>query len=384
LAYKLDTLVVNRILDQMGRPLPELIRVGSLSEVCRSLGTQDTGPNIANIKAAFLQNASTFINARVRYKTRNGREKHTEIGYTRYSVVFTGERLPDGTQADAVHIILNPPYREFLNHVETRPLDYEYLKKLPPGPQRFYELLSFQIYGAIAGGRARAKLLYSEYCSHAPQVRYGTFDQAKKQMFKLHAPHRTSGYISKVDYQEIAGEDGNVDWEMFYTPGPKAYVEYQAFTNRQLPASLAGPSQLTRDKAAGQGIPVQATLGLYVFYIRDNIAAPATFFSSRKTRLHEEAQQVKNKERAREARLEIDYEAYCAAEVARFAEAMPAEEYKQLFDEQRRHTRTLFKSMTPEQLDDVTHRSIRGEIENKGLVPILSFKEFAKRQLAEA
>ena len=49
LAYKVDTLVINRLLDQLGRPLPELVRIGSLSEVCRSLGTQDTGPNIANL-----------------------------------------------------------------------------------------------------------------------------------------------------------------------------------------------------------------------------------------------------------------------------------------------------------------------------------------------
>ncbi len=240
LAYKVDTLVINRLLDQLGRPLPELVRIGSLSEVCRSLGTQDTGPNIANLKAAFLQNASAFIDAKIRYKTRTGREKWAEMGYTRYSVIFTGEALPDGTQADAVHIVLNPPYRELLNHVETRPLDYDYLKKLPPGPQRFYELLSFQIYGAIAGGRPRAKVLYSDYCKYAPQVRYGDFDHAKKQMYKLHVLHRESGYITKVDYQETTDPEGNADWEMFYTPGPKAFNEYHSFTNRH--AQQAGVS----------------------------------------------------------------------------------------------------------------------------------------------
>jgi hypothetical protein len=117
LAYKVDTLVINRILDQLGRPLPELVRIGSLSEVCRLLATQDTGPNIANLRAAFLQNASTFINAKLRYKTKSGRDKWAEVGYTRYSVVFTGEALPDRTQADAVYIVLNPPYRDLLNHV---------------------------------------------------------------------------------------------------------------------------------------------------------------------------------------------------------------------------------------------------------------------------
>ena len=243
----------------MGRPLPELVRIGSLSEVCRLLGTQDTGPNITNLKSAFLQNASTFINAKIRYKTKTGREKWTEMGYTRYSVVFTGEALPDGTQADAVHIVLNPPYRELLNHAETRPLDYDYLKTLPPGPQRFYELLSFQIYGAIAGARARAKLLYSDYCKYAPQVRYGDFDHVKKQMYKLHVTHRESGYITKVDYQGTTDQEGKADWEMFYTPGPKAFAEYEAFTNRQLPQLRTSEPLEARP---GQGRPVQASLAL--------------------------------------------------------------------------------------------------------------------------
>jgi hypothetical protein len=437
LAYKVDTLVINRLLDQLGRPLPELVRIGSLSDVCRSLGTQDTGPNIANLKSAFLQNASAFINAKLRYKTRTGRERWAEMGYTRYSVVFTGEALPDGNQADAVYIILNPPYRELLNHVETRPLDYDYLKKLPPGPQRFYELLSFQVYGAIAGARPRAKMLYSDYCKHAPQVRYGDFDHVKKQMYKLHVAHRESGYIIKVEYQQTTDLEGNADWEMFYTPGPKAFAEYLAFTKRQMPHSrvLEPPSA-----KAGQGRPVQGTLaltscdltllteltsrgiaeakardllahlktgqevmdqieyvdsliakdrrgklenppGLYVFYVRDNVAPPADFWSSRKAKLHEQAQQMKNAELARRAQLEIEYDDYRVGEVNRCsAEIMPQDEYKLLFDQQRRINRAAFRSMTDEQLNALTHQTVRAELEKSGRIELLSFEEFCRRQ----
>jgi hypothetical protein len=432
LAYKVDTLVINRILDQMGRPLPELVRIGSLSEVCRFLGTQDTGPNITNLKSAFLQNASTFINAKIRYKTKNGREKWTEMGYTRYSVVFTGEALPDGTQADAVHLVLNPPYRELLNHAETRPLDYDYLKKLPPGPQRFYELLSFQIYGAIAGARARAKMLYSDYCKYAPQVRYGDFNHVKKQMYKLHVTHRESGYITKIDYQSTIDQEGNPDWEMLYTPGPKAFAEYQAFTNRHLPQLRASELTLPKPK---QGRPIQATLaltclepnlfreltnrgiseakaselldglkpaqvvrdqleyvdslvakdkkgkienppGLYIYYIRDNIVPPSSFCSSRKSRLQDEAQQLKNTELARRARLEIAYDEYRNAEINRFAESLPADEYRQIFEASHRKNRSDFKLMTDQQMEDLTHGTVRAELERSGRVQLLSPEDF--------
>ena len=432
LAYKVDTLIINRILDQMGRPLPELVRIGSLSEVCRLLGTQDTGPNITNLKSAFLQNASTFINAKIRYKTKAGREKWAEMGYTRYSVVFTGEALPDGTQADAVHIVLNPPYRELLNHAETRPLDYDYLKKLPPGPQRFYELLSFQIYGAIAGARPRAKMLYSDYCKYAPQVRYGDFDHVKKQMYKLHVKHRESGYITKVDYQETFDLEGKADWEIFYTPGDKAFAEYQSFTNRLPQLRSSQPVE----ERTGQRKPMQATLdltshdlsllnqltnrgivdakahellayikpgqevmdqleyvdllvskdkkgkienppGLYVYYIRDNITPPIDFWSSRKAKVHDEAQQVTNFEKSRQARLSLEYDNYRSTEVDRFAKSLATDEYQQLFQTIRLLNRSMFKSMTDKQVDDLTHRNVRDELESSGRVRILSFEEFS-------
>jgi hypothetical protein len=436
LAYKVDTLVINRLLDQIGRPLPELIRIGSLSDVCRSLGTQDTGPNIANLKSAFLQNASAFINAKIRYKSRTGREKWAEMGYTRYSVVFTGEALPDGRRADAVYIVLNPPYRELLNHVETRPLDYDYLKKLSPGPQRFYELLSFQIYGTIASGRERAKMRYSDYCKYAPQTRYADFDHVKKQMYKLHVAHRESGYITRIEYKETTDPEGASDWDMFYTPGPKAFAEYEAFTHRhsQRPVSTPLPSvpighnqqplqtqlgfyesefalltELTArgiaEKKArellsaikpGQEVmdqleyvdslvakdkrrSLQNPPGLYVCYVRDNIAPPRDFPSTRKTKLREQLQQVKDLEAARTARLEIEYDEYRTREVECFiTEVLPADEYRQMFEQHRARNRAAFRSMTQRQLDDIAEAAIRADLQNNGRVKLLSFAEFCQ------
>ena len=262
LAYKLDTLIVNQRIDEMGRPLPEVIKIGSLSEICRALGSHSNGGNIADVKRAFRQNAFTAISAKIKGRTKTGREKWFEIDYTRYSVVFTGEKLPNGKEADAVYVILNPPYRELLNNVELRPLDYDYLKQLAPGAQRFYELISFQVYGAIAGSRPKAKMLYSDYCKYAPQTRYFDFDHVKKQMYKVHVPHRESGYIIKVDYQQTPDAAGNNDWEMLYTPGPKAIAEYRAFTNRQLPQpKTTEPQVASARRGAGQSGSGKTTLG---------------------------------------------------------------------------------------------------------------------------
>lgn len=432
LAYKIDTLIVNRRIDESPRPLPEIIKLGSLREICRDM--QITDHNTDLVKQALHQNASAYITAKVTYKAKNGREKRAEIGYTRYSVVFTGETLPNGLTADAVYILINSSYRDMLNHVEMRPLDYDYLLQLKPGPQRLYELLSFQIYGSIASGRPRAKMLYSDYCRHAPQTRYPDFDHAKKQMYKIHQPHRESGYIVKVDYQECTDREGKTDWEMLYTPGPKALAEFQAFTHRQIrliegtarsvEPQLKRPfepvqehlelvaaetpllNELTRrgitTKKAQELIfslkPDQQLLdqleyidsviaqaprgkfhnppGLYVSVIQQNGSVPDNFVSSRKRRLIEEAQQKKNAELARQAQIEMDYDEYRRAESDRFIKEMPADEYQSIFNNVRQQNRRVYKQMTDLQLDDITRATVAYDLRENGRIPMLSIKEF--------
>jgi hypothetical protein len=237
LAYKLDTLIINRRIEEAARPISRIIRLGSLHEICRELGITE-GKNKHAIKNALYQNASAFITAKTSYRNSDGKLRTIEFGDTRYGVVFTGEKLPDGRTADAVYIVLHDFYMEILNHAMTRPLDYDYLKSLPPAPQRFYELLSYQMYAAIKNDRSRAKLLYSYFCTHAPQTRYASFDQVKKQMYKIHCSHRKSGYIAKVEYQQTADVEGKPDWIMLYQPGPKARAEFRAFTKRGGPVML--------------------------------------------------------------------------------------------------------------------------------------------------
>ena len=130
LAYKLDTLIINRKIEEAARPIPRIIRLGSLRDICRELELNE-GQATRNIKNALHQNASAYITAKTHYRSASGAERHIDIGDTRYGVVFTGEKLPDGRRADAVYIVLHDSYREILNHAITRPLNYATAK---PGP----------------------------------------------------------------------------------------------------------------------------------------------------------------------------------------------------------------------------------------------------------
>ena len=240
LAYKLDTLVINRLLDALPRPVPGVLQVGSLRQVAPQLGLNTSGRQQEHLKSAFHQNASAYIVTKLRYRDRDGRQRRLEAGFTRYSVVFQGERLPDGTLADAIYLVLSAPYREILNHAPVRPLDYAYLQALTPMAQRFYELLSYHLFATLTHRRPHATLRYGEYCLLATQQRYTAYEQVKKQMYKVHRPHLAAGYIAQVRSTATTDADGQPDWLLHYTPGPKARAEYAAF-RRQPGGETARP-----------------------------------------------------------------------------------------------------------------------------------------------
>ena len=247
LGYKLDTAIINRRIDEYRKRgnIPPLIKLGSLGSICEELGYTLSGRTTDQIKDALKENAAALITARLNYRTNDGVEEYFEFSSTRYAIILTGQKLPDGRKADAVYIQFHDLYLSLLNRSQTRPLDYEYLKSLPPASQRLYELVSFNMFGALHHGRNCATMTYSELCATAPLTRYDKWDQAKKQLYKVHKPHLDSGYLKAVDYQTTTDAAGRPDWIIRYTPGPKAKREYREFNGqREEPARKPAPPRL--------------------------------------------------------------------------------------------------------------------------------------------
>ena len=233
LAYRIETLVINRRIDEAGRPVPTMIRLGSLSEICQELGINPSGANTNSIKRALQQNAGALITANLAYKGIDGGRQKLEATFTKYSVAFRGDELPNGEKSDGVIILINEQYRRVLNRAGTRPLDFQYLKELTPSAQRFYEIISYQLYAALKYGYPEAKLLYSDYCAYSGQPRQTSAIDMNKRMYKVHQSHIKSGYITKVTYQSTRDSEGITDWVMSYVPGPRAIAEFERF-NRKL------------------------------------------------------------------------------------------------------------------------------------------------------
>lgn len=259
LAYRIDTLIVNRRIEEAPRPIPEIIKLGSLHDICRELNLRGGSPR-EHVKQALYQNAFVGITAKLKYKLADGKQKDLEAAFTRYSVVFTGEELPDGRRADAVYLVLSSVFLQVLNGAQVRPLDYDYLKDLPPASQRLYELLSFQIYGALKNKRKDARLSYSQFCTYAPLTRFLKWDQVRPQMARIHKPHLKSGYIESIEFQQSTDRDGNPDWMMVYVPGPKARAEFRGFGVRGEPRTLEIATPATRTAHSHEPSPLEREL----------------------------------------------------------------------------------------------------------------------------
>jgi hypothetical protein len=434
LAYKLDTLIVNRRLDEEERPLPTVIRVGSLKAICKDLGLHESGKNTKDLRTAFLQNATAFINAHLSYRGTDGTERRLEAGFTRYGVVFTGEKLPDGRQADAVYITLNQPYWEVVNSAPVRPLNYDYLKELTPAAQRFYEVVSFRIFAALKNNRPQARLLYSDYCTFSAQKRYSDHEHFRVQMYKIHKPHFDSGYLKSVSIDPATDGEGQPDWMMLYSPGPKARAEFSSFAPKQkwpeaiepAPPALPGLEEKARgvENKEGQGSEVDETLlqalidrgiaegrarklldhvskeqhvvdqlewadsviraaksgtfrnppGFYFSLIRDNLRPPDTFESSRKRNLNEETARAHHEKLAQQQEFEHRYEEYRREDVARHVSAIPAEEFQALAAAKRKEYARQYRHLPPETLDELGVSGARADIEKT--LPLLTFEEF--------
>ena len=427
LAFKLDKLIVDRHLDQLPKPLPRYVRLGSLHKIAQELGL---GGDTNKVKRAFLQNSTAYITAKLSYKTQQGNDEHIEEHFSRYNLRFWRQKLDDGTSADAVYLRLNDPFFDILNTTARRPLDYDYLKLLTPVAQRFYELISYQMFAALKFSHSSARLRYSEFCAQAPQSRSLNPKHAQSQMAKVHRPHLKSDYISNLHWQRTTDEQGRPDWFIHYTPGPKAFAEYQAFTGK--PAKTPRPritSALTQqpdrgatsepsvdkellskmtDRGVSQTfavkvlsdtppeqlehiadsldyfdtIPGQKGTGLLVDLIRRKIEFAANFVTRAQRRQHEAKHQAQLKRHQDRQHLETLHTHYKIRTTRQWVdENISQEDFAQKLEKTKATLNPKYTKMSPEQLRDLATRAAYGAFEHR--VPLMSLDAFAKDQEAQ-
>jgi hypothetical protein len=116
--------------------------------------------------------------------------------------------------------------------------------------------------------------------------------------------------------------------------------------------------------------------GLYVATIRDNVSPPAAFLSSRKRRLHEQAQQAKNVELALHAQQELAYAEYQSQRIDSYIAELARQEYQQALSEARRQLKRTYTKMTHPQIEELAANWVRADVKNSGRVQVKGFDEF--------
>jgi hypothetical protein len=314
-----------------------------------------------------------------------------------------------------------------------RPLNYDYLKILPPASQRFYEIVSYKVFAALKHRLPQAKLSYSDFCTFSAIQRYHDYDHFKKQMYKVHKPHIDSGYVSKVHYQSNLDLTGNSDWMMFYDPGPRALAEFATFGRKRAPllfipgapevpvgepeteedsenARCAGdPAANLYDELTRRGItqqqarrllenapadqPIAEQLawgdqliaqnhgriynppGFYVYLIREKVLPPSEFLTTLRNNRTSSPMAPSAQD---DPALRVAYEEYQRDEVEHYIEVhYPGELYSAVLAEKEKQVKKQFRSAalwTRENLREVAAGVLRPEVADQ--IPFIPFQDF--------
>jgi len=199
-ARRIHKKIVEEILNNIKKPVPRLIRVGSLRQICTKMGIAISGKNTS------------------------------------------GEKLPDGKEAETVYILLSDYYVQNFNNNFVVPLDYNYYQSIKGDlASRMYEILSLSFYPALERKELYIQKNYSELCDYFPFTRQDKKWKAKKQLRSAHNQHLSSGFLkSDPEWQNIGKKD---DWLIRYYIGPKAENWYHSMKNGKRPLDIIEQSE---------------------------------------------------------------------------------------------------------------------------------------------
>jgi hypothetical protein len=264
---------IEEILDKLPRPVPSLVKIGSVHHLCNVMGLSRAGKDhkVAGIykrmvKKSLKRISLTGVESENAFydKVHRRRVPSFEGAFHLFNVFFRGQLLPDGELADAIYLHLNPLYVASLNMFYVRPLDYAYMRSLrTPLTQRLYEVLGLRFRGLKDSRYIRYD--YHQLCQILPITPQRSLKDAKKVLHPHHTKLQKTGYVAKVEWQ---ASQSKRPWEVLYWPGPKAREELKR-TREFVPPSY----QLQGDRASrsdGEEARVQDLLE----QIRDEIKDP--------------------------------------------------------------------------------------------------------------
>jgi hypothetical protein len=244
-ARRIHKEVVEKILDRKRSP-SRLIKLGSLWEICKSIKLAPSGRSYIKIKKALEDIVKANITTKRTFKLKkdDGRMEFFDGTFHLYDgVYFLGQRLPDGTEADAVYVLLNDMYLQNFNHNFIVPLDYDYIHSLKGNiASRMYEILILWFYPTFINKRKYIEKKYSNLCDYFPLIKQDIKWKAKKQLSLAHQQHVAKGFLeSDPLWSDIGKKD---DWLLRYYIGPRAEQWYYSIKKGLQPIDISEQKQI--------------------------------------------------------------------------------------------------------------------------------------------
>lgn len=244
-ARRIHKEVVEKILDRKRSP-SRLIKLGSLWEICKSIKLAPSGRSYIKIRKALEDIVKANITTKRAFKLKkdDGRMEFFDGTFHLYDgVYFLGQRLPNGTEADAVYVLLNDMYLQNFNSNFVVPLNYNYMHSLKGNiASRLYEILIIWFYPAYTNRKEYIEKKYSELCDYFPLMRQDIKWKAKKQLRVAHRQHVLSGFLQCEPQWKDIGKKNN--WLVRYEIGPTAQEWYYNIKRGKQPIEIQEQKQI--------------------------------------------------------------------------------------------------------------------------------------------
>ena len=213
---------VEQLVTERGLPASNPVPF-SIYDLCRRMGIQAGGTEYRKVKAALVAIRGTQVESKGMFYSKSQSQYVDQVFSLYDRLIFTGERLADGTIAEQNLLYLGTWYLESLNSLYVKPLDYRfYLHLQTPISRRLYELLGVKFY-RVAGRRdAVIRYRYSTLCRLLPVKRHTYRSRVRQQLGAAHEELMRGAFLESAWDTPVPHQP---DWYVWYRPGPKALEE---------------------------------------------------------------------------------------------------------------------------------------------------------------
>ncbi|MBC8227999.1 replication initiation protein [bacterium] len=223
--------VVDAIIEKTEKPILNPLELPYIAEMARMI---DLKPNkngkypgwvYRKIKDSFRRMTLTGVESRGTFYIK-GKSIWADKTFHLYdSVIFRGEKLPDGTIAENNYLWLNDLFLDSINDNYMKPINYTYFQSLKNCiSKRLYEFLGIKFYGLRNKREKFFRIGYLNLCQLLPITPQKSFSLINKNLKPAHDELIQKGFLSKVEYERT--KDGK-SFNILYFPGERARKEMQ-------------------------------------------------------------------------------------------------------------------------------------------------------------